>query len=1605
MGRRGLQNGFAVIGMAGLFPKAPDLLSYWQNILDKVDAVDEAPQNWLDSYYDNGPEDPDGTYTKMGGFLRELASFDPTEFGIMPGAVDGGIPDQFLALKIAREALLDAGYGDRSFDREKTGVIVGYGTYYNRGYFSAVQHGLVLDQTLTLLRRFCTDIDESTWADIREELKKSLPPITPEIVPALVPNILTGRIANRLNLQGPNFTIDAACASSLIAVDLAIRELSSNRCDMVIAGGVNVSSTPQTFMLFSKIGALSRSKIRPFCRTASGTLLGEGVGMVVIKRLADAEKAGDRIYAVIKSTGISSDGRGMGSLAPRLEGEVLAMQRAYSRIDPRSVGLIEAHGTGIPLGDQTEINALREVFGNRAGQTPHIALGSVKSMIGHCLPAAGIASFIKVALALFHKILPPTLHEQANRDLNIEETPFYINRNNRPWIHGNPDIPRRAGINAFGFGGINAHVVIEEYPRGNEQLPRTLHRDWPTELILLSAESSSGMINVINDVMQYLSSRPETRLADLAYTLSRMPAYAYRAAVVAKSIEELKEKMAFISDKADFDKPRQIYGHRGIFLGREKQEGEIAFLFPGENSQYVNMLGDLCLYFPSVRHHFDLLDEIFADDDIRPSVLLFPPENSMGQEVGDSVSKRLHDLDIGAMSVFTANNALNDLLTAFKIPCDVLLGHSSGENAALVISGTIRPKKETSLAKEMKKIAGLFQHLMRSDLIPKGVLLTVGGLKRSDVDGVIRKYEGRLTLIMDNCPNQLVIFGDGADVEDAAKHLRGLGGICVRLLFDRGYHSPHYLNALEDAPAFLEGFDLGKRHKRLYSCSTTKPFPDEPVEILRCIYGQWYTPVRFRETIERMYEDGVRTFIEVGPSSVLTSFVNDILQDRDHTALPSNHPRRSGLEQIQYLLGGLFVKHIPLDTSPLYGRLGLVECPIGSAEKIASRMRQPHGERKLELYGPVMRLAPDISRKALEQTKQRRNGVIDSGSPTCERSQRPAESPVEPAEDFRLEALKSHFDLMREFLANQARVMEQYTALNRSGTEEEEENQKRPSLRKYYPMLGKILYRNRESLKCERLFDLAHDAFLRDHSFGGHLSRYDNTLTGLSLIPFTVSAEIIAEAAHCLAAGTGVVVSLTNLRIYRWLALDFGQLLIRVNAERRATSDVGSPDGGGDFIHVCLFEVSASGDEFLSFEGDVRLAPKYSVPSIPSSITLTGQKPYRWSDADLYRKGMFHGPTFQAVKHIRRWGQEGIEADMEILPHTPFVGSRDDSFFQSDSILLDACGQLAVFWVFELFGLNHAFFPFQVRAIHLYSSPLTVGTRVVGEAKVVFPKEDELEAEMQVWDDKGKSIVRIEGWRDKRWIFPDSLHECRREPQASYFSEAWMTSETGSICRYIAPLSQPFFEETAGIGKKILAHIMLSRTELKFWYGIPERGPGRMEWLMGRTVAKDAVRQWAAEKLNLSLAPVDIEIQQTGAGKPFAVCPLVHHDIPDISISHSHGHAVAVLAEPGQSIGMDYQRMEKISAKELRVLAFGEQELAHLRDIDPPLRDGAIIALWSVKEAAAKAAGTGLGGRPEEWKIEYFSLKDGRASVLHNRELFSCKFWIRDEFAFSICRH
>ncbi|WP_408630243.1 beta-ketoacyl synthase N-terminal-like domain-containing protein [Amycolatopsis mongoliensis] len=481
------QEPVAIVGMGVFLPGASTVDQYWRNLAEGVDAVTEIPAHRRDpAFHGHDATAPDRTHGRRGGFAPDTLAFDPVAHGLPPTSLEGAEPDQLTALAVAVAAVDDAGGLGRLGDPERIGVVLGRG-----GYLSPGLRGF--DQRVRTVRQITRTVGElmpSAGPDVLDRLRAALlEPLgefRPETAAGLVPNLAAARVANRLDLGGPAYTVDAACASSLVAVDQAIGELIRHRCDVVLAGGAHQTHDDTLWSLFTQLGALSPSqRISPLSREADGMLIGEGTALVVLKRLADARRDGDRVYAMIRGSGTSSDGRGASLLSPSVAGQTLALRRAWDGLDPAEIGLLEAHGTATPAGDAAELTTVADVFGQAEGPRP--VIGSVKSMIGHTLPTAGVAGLVKVALALHHGVLPPTLN-CADPNPLLDKTRFRVLAEAEPW----GALPRVAAVNAFGFGGVNAHVVLAA---GDPAPKRRVRVDEPERVLRLAADTPGELLD------------------------------------------------------------------------------------------------------------------------------------------------------------------------------------------------------------------------------------------------------------------------------------------------------------------------------------------------------------------------------------------------------------------------------------------------------------------------------------------------------------------------------------------------------------------------------------------------------------------------------------------------------------------------------------------------------------------------------------------------------------------------------------------------------------------------------------------------------------------------------------------------------------------------------------------------------------------------------------------------------------------------------------------------------------------------------------------------------------------------------------------------------
>ena len=917
----------AIVGVACTYPHARRARDFWRNIVNKVDAIqDVSPNRWsAEAFYDPDPNAEDRVYCKKGGWIPDTYSFNPLQFGIPPASIQGAEPDQCLLIRCVFEALEDAGYVTRNFNRERTSIVLGRGNYVGPGLMWLTLRTSVTEMFIDIMRQMRPDLSDEQLQKLRRVMHNKVPRLTPEAAAGVVPNIGTGRVANRFDFMGRNFTVDAACASSLIAAEIGVRNLLTGIDDMTLIGGVHIFNNIPFLSVFKVSRAVSlTSTIRPFDENADGTISGEGIGLLVLKRLADAERDGDRIYAVIKGVGTSSDGKAKAVLAPRLEGEVLAVERAYEMagVAPQSVELIECHGTATTVGDGTEIEALRHVFGPADNGYPSCAIGSVKSMIGHAMPASGAASLIKTALALYHRVLPPTLNVNRPHPLLREAgSRFYINSETRPWIHRTDGEPRRAGVSAFGFGGINAHVVMEEYRKAEETSVPTHLNEWESEVVIVEAPTRAELLEALDRLRAYAVQVDGVALRDLAYTLNcslNGAGHGQRVALVASSLEDLAEKIDRLKQRLADPECRQIRERAGLYYfdNPELHAGKVAVLFPGEGSQYLNMLADLCIHFPEARKSFDVADGAVKDLQYVPlSAVVYPPP-AFSEEEEAAAESRLWSIERATESVLTADGALYTVLHKLGLKPDMMTGHSAGEWIAMAASGMLDLSEFIS---GMGRLSAMYRDLAQRTEVPRMAMLAIG-TGREKILELAQEVDCEVHIANDNCPHQVVAVVEPGEVEKLCDHLLKNGIFVEKLPYDRGYHTPSFTYICDPLRTFFQSLRILAPQLPVYSCTTIEPYPQQREEILEIVANTFARPLLFRQTIENMYEAGARIFIESGPRGNLTAFVDDVLRGKPHLAIPTDLLRRPGLTVLNHAVGMMAAAHVPLDLAPLYRR-------------------------------------------------------------------------------------------------------------------------------------------------------------------------------------------------------------------------------------------------------------------------------------------------------------------------------------------------------------------------------------------------------------------------------------------------------------------------------------------------------------------------------------------------------------------------------------------------------------------------------------------------------------------------------------------------------------
>ena len=1558
----------AVIGMAVLLPGAPDLDTYWRNLRDGVDAISETPPDrWEPDLY--RPEaratDPEAIYCRRGGFVDEFAEIDVASFGIMPTSVDGTEPDQLIALRVAAAAIADSGGESRLPDRDRIGVVLGRGGYLTPGVARLNQRVRTVHQLVRTLGELAPDLGAAQLDRVRSAFTAQLGPSRPESAIGLVPNLAASRIANRLDLRGPAYTVDAACASSLIAVDQAIAELAAGRCDLMLAGGVHHCHDVTLWSVFAQLGALSPSeRSRPFDRSADGILIGEGTGMIVLKRLADAVRDDDRVYAVIRGTGVSSDGRGASLMVPDPNGQVRAIRQAWSRAEldpaePTSLGLLEAHGTATPAGDAAELATLAEVF----GPGERAVIGSVKSMIGHTMPTAGIASLIKAALAIHHRVLPPTLHCEDPHP-HLADTRFHPIGVAEAWPS---DGPRRAGVNAFGFGGINAHVLLEEAPHRAAVTSITE----PEQILLLAANSPTDLTALLNTddahARQMSTMDGQSRLAIADPTTKRL-ALARRAVAGGKPWR----------------------GRNDVWWYPAPLDGKLAFVFPGLEAEFA----------PNTR-------------------------GLTGAEIAEAP---IGDIGRHGLGVVSLGMLLDANLRSLGIVPDGVAGHSVGEWTAMITSGMYRQQAIDEFltafdpdALHVPKVAfaaaGASATRVSEVLAdhPDVVLSHDNAPNQSmvcgppgSVEAVVRELRARRVMC------QVLPFQSGFHTPMLAPYLdpirRSAAAFdlhapslpmwsattaspypaetdAVRDLFVRHLLEPVRFRALIEA-MYADGYRMFVQAGVGQLTSLIGDTLHDADHLAVAASSQRNGQAQLRRVAAALWAAGTTTAraaasprasaqthplcIDTQPARALDRtpaqaprlcIDTQAADDRDRAPAPDRpvciDTQQDGgrdcaaddaaddraiaiaaraIEQETHREPGTAFDRVP---DPEFG--AALDQPHGAApdpepDAASGRESDVVSGRERDVAsggGPTAAREPEAASGCEPEAALGREpgvvggrqpgGELDSefglasdqavgrGDPLCIDTQRQGQCIDTQGRAVRLKLGGGAPIRLDAPTRNELRALvgtRSKSALDGLAARVPLAAELRSLLAETEEAVASLL--NARSTETVLHVSTESMPYLLDHCFFKQRPDWPDDEDRWPVVPATTVIEHLMRFAEDAMPGA-VAVAVQDVVLNRW-----------ITAIPSMDIPVTTQPVGGDQVQVRLGHYAGA---------IVTLAPQYPPGGEPWPVPGDERVPELAASRLYSDRWMFHGPLFQGVSELSGIGERHVRAALT-TPAAP-------------GALLDNVGQVFGYWVMATLPERTVVFPMHLGGIRFHGPHPEPGTRVDCSVRITRITDTTVVADAQL-SINGTVWAEFSDWTDRRFDSNPDTVAVERTPERATLSKrqpgGWM-------------LLREFWSDVAS--RELIMRNHLGRAERDDYEKAPLRG--RRQWLLGRIAAKDAVRTWLWDNGSGPLFPAEVTIGNDANGKPF-----VRGELPAIELSLAHSADLAVAMARPEGCGIDIEEVVE-RAPGAVFIALGNAERALLGSLTP--RPLWFARFWAAKEAAAKADGTGLDGAPRRFVV------------------------------------
>jgi 3-oxoacyl-(acyl-carrier-protein) synthase/phosphopantetheinyl transferase/malonyl CoA-acyl carrier protein transacylase len=1482
----------AIVGMSLFVPGASTVGPFWANLAEGVDSITEAPSDIIDPVYFGAKDNsrPDRFYNNRGGFATRGLT-DPLRYGILPIAAEGADPDQIVSLMMSEGAMVDAGIFAKGISLEHACVIIGKGNFAGLPQLVSSEVVRSAEQLSWMLRSALPELPDSEIENIRLDYQSRFGRYQGDTVTASMPNLVAAGVAHHFDIHGPAYTVDAACASGLVALQHGIRLIQLGECDLAVIGAMHTAHSAVFWSAFNLMGAMSKKGvIAPFSRDADGLLIGQGGGFLVLKTRERAEADNDRIYALVQGVAVGSDGSGSNVLVTNADGQRRVLQDAWAQsgLDPENVGYVETHGTGTPIGDATELHTLSEFFGD--SQHPKAYLGSVKSNIGHLMPAAGMAGLIKTVLSLYHRKIPPTLHCE-NPLGAMAESRFDPARELIDWEAAK--LPLVAGVNAFGFGGSNAHAVLTAYEEPAIQRPRyraDRHRHYCPEIFTLAAPTKEALLGRV-DVNNYTNGLG---------SLLGSPEDPYRLAI----FNPTDERLRLAADIVRRDKPWR--GRSDIWFTNKPllhSDAKIVFMFPGFNLS-------------------ELVEHESIEDDLGLEFVKHPGANADEQGIAD---------------FFYTSQLVHQALLKTGVTADIYTGHSIGEWHAARASGIL----DESFDRLNVEFGQDPAHQLRPEDLPdfRSVVITSGL-----TDATLRRLLDLpdVHLANDNCPSQVVLTALGYSLPALREALDAEHIFYQELPFSSGLHTPYVAPIIDVFVDAMAPIPVHKGIAPLWSAVTLAEVSASKDERAAAVLAaELMQPVRFRQLIEKLYdEQGARVFIQVG-CGTLTGFVEDTLKGRDFATVSSMVSVRSAVDQLRRIHGALYVEGGACDYGFMGVRTEIVKSQsifllpegapmlksLDSLDKAVDRYYRPTSEVEaaqaansvgtsafsdLAEFGDLPHPMLDVMTQNLQQAVKVQGEVIqkfkDRG--LLDRPGRPGPATLVPV---RSAGEAGPTTRPRADSAPTDTAAAQPPAGQGAGAAKPAASRRRRGTRFEVPLH----------------VSLDEHPYLVDHSIVRQPPGWPIQEDLAPVVPLTMSIELMADIAQAQAPELKVV------KIGPVMAMNF----IPVN-EPFDTMVKGF--WKSDKV------VSLSIDGHLMM--DVTLAaafptePRFTLEQLDADLGRDFAEPL--STDYTYSEYAFHGPMYQSSTKMTRFAQKGFTGLSEVKPGR---GS-----------LLDGMGQSLGLYLHLHEVENQISFPVRVEEIILHddlanqNGVYESGLVVKSLTKNFIVGDMILQRDGQVWG-------TARGWANQRLPLDPVLWNVILHPERHVMSE-----EIAPGVHYVVNRNP---------NRQALAFVFIRYLGKDERVVCDARGADdqRSAFLLGRVALKDAVRTALQRGEGDFVYPVEIGTTYDEAGQ-VSVHPVLGEPWADdfhVSISHKPDRAIAAVRD--HPVGVDLEEIVERDAGFLD-LAFSPVERERLATRGTTAEW--VTRFWVAKEAYGKMLGVGLAGQPRRHEVDFLDGDD-----------------------------